>query len=66
MTNGREPTLTIPCPECKAILVIRTVKQTGVRFLACPTWPSCNFTMELPAYWHMMAAGNEMLPGFEP
>lgn len=59
------PTIAIPCPDCGSVLVIRAVKQTGVRFLACPRYPECTHTQDLPAWFHMVEAGADLLPGME-
>lgn len=58
-------TLTRVCPKCGQVLLIRTVKQTGERFLGCPSYPKCPHVEPLPAYFHMVESGNPMLPGME-
>lgn len=60
-----EPKSPILCPECSEKLVFRVVRKTKVRFLACPRYPECSFTMDVPAYVHMLEAGAKPLPGME-
>jgi ssDNA-binding Zn-finger/Zn-ribbon topoisomerase 1 len=53
------------CPDCGAELVLRTNRKTETDFYGCSDWPRCTFTMEIPAYEHMLRAGASQLPGFE-
>lgn len=64
--ESTDPKITVPCPKCGELLVIRRVKQTGERFLGCAKWPKCTYTEPLPAYYAMLESGASMLPGFEP
>jgi len=53
------------CPQCRAELVERTNRATGVSFLGCSRWPECEYTTPLPTDIVMRRLGAEPLPGFE-
>lgn len=59
--NGTKST--ISCLNCGpvVVLVVRTNKQNQSQFLACPNWPECRHTQEIPESWHMRAAGQQEL-----
>ena len=69
MTDTPAPVIKIkiPCPECAANgrgivhLVIRTNKKTGHEFLACPEWPECSHTQNIPESIRMMQSGQPTL-----
>lgn len=55
------------CPECGpgTLLVVRVNRATGKPFLACPRWPACDYTEEVPLSVKMRLAGAPTLPGLE-
>ena len=41
----KEDYLTPSCPNCDIKMVERTAKRTGKKFLGCPNFPSCRYTI---------------------
>lgn len=60
-----QPRITISCEVCGSPMVLRENRQNGSRFLGCSQFPQCRETSPLPAYFAMLEAGAEHLPGFE-
>ena len=56
----------ILCPKCDTPhkLIIKTNRQTGRQFLACPNYPECRHTQPVPESWVMRVAGEPMFEGF--
>ncbi len=54
---------TISCSNCgpTVVLIVRTNKQNRSQFLACPNWPDCKHTQEIPESWRMRASGQQQL-----
>ena len=50
------------CPEDGSRLVVRTNRDTGQRFLACPKYPECKYTEPLPEDINMRELGAQELP----
>ena len=55
-----------PCPRCGAKkLAVRKRGSDGKEFLACPRWPHCLHTEDLPPDIAMRRAGATPLPMME-
>lgn len=35
--------LDLPCPRCRAPLVVRVAKKSGKKFTGCSSWPTCSY-----------------------
>ena len=55
--------VSIACPNCgpSTQLVIRENNYTGAMFLACPNYPACQHTQEIPESLNMQASGQKTL-----
>ena len=59
-----EVTVTKACPQCSEPLIIRVNKLSGLEFLGCTQWPTCDHTEPLPFSIILRRQGAATLPGF--
>ena len=55
--------VSIACPNCGPAtqLVVRENNYTGAMFLACPNYPACQHTQEIPESINLIASGQKTL-----
>ncbi len=55
--------VSIACPKCGPAtqLVIRENNYTHSQFLACPNYPTCQHTQEIPESLNMQVSGQKTL-----
>jgi len=53
----------ILCPQCNppSKLIVKTNRLNEHQFLACPNYPKCNYTRDIPEEWIMRANGQPSL-----
>lgn len=57
--------LTHVCPDCGAVLAVKTNRATSEQFFGCSTYPKCTYTRPLTEDIKMRMAGAAVLPGMD-